>query len=104
MKYALYIDYKVNSSKAYEYRTMNAKTLEEAIEEADNINYDNIYLMRIMKQIGKSVKVNDWREMLFEAIMCKRSNGWHRNTEINCENRHVAIRSYTKDWECYEAR
>lgn len=105
MKYILYTDYMSEAKKSYEYLPMTAKNLEEAIEEADRAiteNEEPIYLTRIMKKAGKVTKEENYKREDFEAVLCRRSSGWHRNTEENCENTHRAKRCYTKDYEWYE--
>ena len=102
MKYILYIDYKANSGKSYEYRAMTAKNLIEAITEADEIhNPETMYLIRIMEKIGKVEKENNYKVQYYKAIMCKRSD-WHLNNPENCENIHFAKRSYNNKFECIE--
>lgn len=59
MKYVLYIDYSASYKPMYsEYRKLEAKTLTEAILEADaQYNPDTMYLMRIMVKAGKAEKI-----------------------------------------------
>lgn len=93
MKFALYIDYKKNG---LDYRVMEAKTLEEAIEEAEKLwNSEEHFLMRIMKKVGKIEKEDDFKVETFKAVLCKRSHGWHLNNEENSESEHFAKRYYT---------
>jgi len=93
MKYVIYTDYKANSPKSYNYEAIEAKTLEEAIEKADalwNAEADSIYLMRIMKKVGKveTPYHAGYKFETYEAILCRRSYGWHRNTTENAEGSH----------------
>lgn len=105
MKFALYIDYKTkNNQSRYEYKVLEAKTLEEAIAEAENEWNDTIYLAQIMKKVGKIEKVeSNIKQETFEAILCKRSNGWHLNDTKNGESKHFAHRVFTKDWDYFKA-
>lgn len=59
MKYVLYIDYRATYKPMYsEYRPMEAKTLAEAIVEADAThNPETMYLIRIMEKTGRARKV-----------------------------------------------
>jgi len=107
MKFALYIDYKKIGD--YEYITLGAKTLEEAIEAADKIRLIKerggkaVYLTRIMKKFGRTTKDHDMKVETYEAILCRRSEGWHRNTPENAEAVHIAQRfeAYGTEWfEC----
>lgn len=99
MKYVLYIDYRSNASKAYEYRAMEAKNFKEAINEAEKIyNPDTMYLIRIMEKEGKIYTGEGCRNQNYRAIECKRSckGGWHANSSENSEEDHVVRRSYMK--------
>lgn len=93
MKYLLYIDYQTGEKKQLEYIPMNAASLEEAIIEADAAwNPDRMYLIRIMKQTEKPMKDPDatgWKVSTYEAIICRRSSGWHQNTRENSEGFHA---------------
>lgn len=58
LKYVLYIDY--YKPICSEYRKLEAKTLAEALLEADTqYNPDTMYLMRIMAKVGRTEKVNN---------------------------------------------
>ena len=59
MKYVLYIDYRASYKPlTSEYRKLEAKTLSDAILEADaQYNPNTMYLMRIMVKDGKAEKV-----------------------------------------------
>lgn len=107
MTYALYIDYRSEAMKSYEYMTLMAKNLEEAIEEAEarlHLESEPIYLARIMKKVGKVEKQEDgWKATRFEAILCKRSCGWHRNIEKNGEAKHIAERTAKGQMEFFNA-
>lgn len=59
MKYVLYIDYRADYKPlTYEYKKLEAKTLTDAILEADALyNPDTVCLMRIMVKAGKAEKI-----------------------------------------------
>lgn len=79
MKYVLYIDYRASYKPMYsEYRPMNAKTIAEAIIEADAVHdSETMYLIRIMEKNGKVEKVeSDIKAQAYKAIMEKRSTKW----------------------------
>lgn len=99
-KFVIYTDNKSNSKTptdpGYEYKLIEAEGIEEAIEIADSMWNDGIYLMRIMKKVGKIQKEDgEWRAETYEAVLARRSFGWHLNNEKNSECRHVAKRHYT---------
>ena len=92
-KFVLYIDFE--SPKSYEYRKMESRTIEDAIEEADKIRYKTnkenpVYLVRIMKKVGTIVKPyrDGYSYETYEAILCKRFTWWHKNTKENREEYH----------------
>lgn len=84
MKYILYIDYtgehEYKTRESIDYRIMQAKTIEEAIAEADRTFYkeggdSEVYLMRILKRVSRG------RAEKYEATMMRRSRGWKLNDE-----------------------
>ena len=87
MKYILYIDYSASyKPMTSEYRKLEAKTLSDAILEADaQYNPDTMYLMRIMVKDGKAEKVeSDIKRTVYRAKFERRT----RWTETNAE--HIA--------------
>lgn len=71
MKFILYTDYMSEAKKSYEYLPMIAKSLEEAIEEADRAiaeNNEPIYLTRIMKKVGKVTKEENYKREDFPLM------------------------------------
>lgn len=79
MKYVLYIDYRASYKPMYsEYRPMNAKTMAEAVIEADATHdSETMYLIQIMEKTGKVKKVGGGvRAQTYKAIMEKRSTKW----------------------------
>lgn len=85
MKYVLYIDYRANYKPlASEYRKLEAKTLSDAILEADaQYNQDTIYLMRIMVKAGKVEKVESNIKRTTYRAKLERRTRW---TETNAEH------------------
>ena len=98
MKYVLYIDYRASYKPMYsEYRPMEAKTLAEAIVEADAIhNFETMYLIRIMEKDGKVEKVGGGiKAQTYTTIMEKRSTKWA------AEGRDHSVKHFTAkfaDW------
>lgn len=87
MKYVLYIDYRCEyKPMTYEYIPMEAQTIEDAIIEADEKhNPDTMYLIKIMKKVGRVESVERGiRAQAFEAIMEKRSRRWYK-----AETKHI---------------
>ena len=98
MKFVLYIDYRATyKPMTAEYRALNAKTIAEAIIEADAIhNPETMYLIKIMEKSGKVEKVeSNVKAQTYTAIMEKRSTKW-----AAAETNHSAKHFMTKfcDW------
>lgn len=105
VNYVLYIDYKAGTGEpGYLYVSLKAKTLLEAIAEADKWSRIDIYLMRIMEKDGRSeIDQLAWRKQIYTAILCRRSSGWHLNTTEYSEQTHKVYRYYkTVDDRHYE--
>ena len=101
-KFVIYKDYKAGAPvfPTYSYTPIEAGSLEEAIEVADQMwsdEADNLYLMRIMKKAGSIVTPHlaGFKYEPYEAILCRRSFGWHRNTVENSEGRHVVNKCWS---------
>ena len=85
MKYVLYIDYRTSYKPlTSEYRKLEAKTLSNAILEADKqYNPDTIYLMRIMTKDGKTEKVESDIKRTAYRVKLERRTHW---TETDVEH------------------
>ena len=104
-KFVVYVDYKSYYRKygfKFEYVPLNAKSIIEAIAEADMMWNEKIYRIRIMKKFGKIGKEGDYKTQKYKAILCRRSYGWYPNTEEYYEHEHFVERYYNKDREYYE--
>ena len=79
MKYLVYIDYRTSHKPlAFEYRVLDARTISEAIVEADRIWDDKtMYLAQVMEKRGRAEKVeSDIKALTYAAILEKRSTSW----------------------------
>ena len=85
MKYVLYIDYRTSYKPlASEYRKLEAKTLSDAMLEADKqYNPDTMYLMRIMVKDGKTEKVESDIKRTAYRVKLERRTRW---TETDVEH------------------
>ena len=84
MKYILYIDYSASyKPMTSEYRKLDAKTLSDAILEADTqYNPDTMYLMRIMVKDSKAEKVeSDIKRTAYRAKFERRTRWAETNAE-----------------------
>lgn len=98
-KFLLYVDYYADSKdelfdSGYDYSVIECGDFETAIETAEKwwnllqAAGKKIYLMRIFKKCGASVMESGHHSTPYTAVLCKRSAGWHKNTEFNAEGRH----------------
>ena len=97
MKYVLYIDYRANyKPMTSEYRKLDAKTLSDAILEADaQYNPDTMYLMRIMVKAGKAEKVESDIKCTAYRAKFERRTRW---TETNAEHIVVYYKAPFAEW------
>ena len=98
MKFVIYTDYKASyKPMTWDYKAIEAKTLEEAIETADKMwNPETCYLMNIMKKSSKVIVPYHagYKYEEYTAILTKRSDNWHRTTKENGEQAHKV----NKNW------
>lgn len=100
MKYIVYIDYRASYKPlTVEYRALSAKTIAEAVFEADAIHDpESMYLVQIMEKSGKVEKVSsDVKALAYTAIMEKRSTKWAMP-----ESKHSAKHFVTRFGEWFE--
>lgn len=98
-RFAIYTD---TRDMNYSYTAIDANDIVEAMEIADKMWNENVYLMRIMSKVGKIEKEEDYKVERYEATLCRRSHGWYRNTEENSETKHIAKRCIAKNCEWFE--
>ena len=106
MKYIIYKDYESGKHHiGYDYMTIEAANDLEALtiaEAAYNAEADRLYLVRLMKKVGKVGKdACGWKTQDYEAVLCKRSKavGWHKNDADHAESQHFA-RCHYKSCKC----
>lgn len=96
-KFTIYTD---NKSMTYSYELIEANDIVEAMEIADKMWNENVYLMRIMTKVGKIEKEEDYKVERYEATLCRRNFGWYKNDKNHYETTHVAKHCIAKygDW------
>ena len=95
MQFVIYRDYKVGKGApwGYDYTHIEVESFEEAIDKAECMNDEDVYLISIMKKIGRTEKEGtDWRCETYEAVLTKRSTAWH--VHKGNEYEHKAHRKY----------
>ena len=101
-KYIAIIDYKSNCKKGFGHVVLNSQNLLDAMNEAETLMNDTVYLVDIAEKSGKTEKINDCKETPFTAIIRNRGNGWHC-----CDDKHgerpVTWKMTQAKWgECFE--
>ena len=77
-KYIAIIDYKANVKNGFDHITLESKNLMDAMNEAEKLLTDDVYLVDIAEKSGKTEKVDGGKETPFTDILRNRGNGWHR--------------------------
>lgn len=92
MKLLAVIDKK--ASAGFDYVELNAKDILAAMSEADTLMNETIYLIKILKKVGKIEKVDNMKTEKYEAVITNRGNGWHINDYEHAEAP-LTVRKYT---------
>lgn len=95
-KYIAVIDYNAALKKGFGHIQLEAKTLLDAMNEAEKLLTDDVYLVDIAEKSGKTEKVDGGKETLFTDILRNRGNGWHR-----CDAAHG---EYPAIWKMFQAK
>lgn len=105
-KYLISKDYKAEVKSGFKFTLIEAATLAEAMIEADIMwNDDDTYMMHIFTKSGKSERVERGiKSEMYEAVIARRSKGWHPNTEAYSESPFKVKRTFTSnnDWEYFD--
>lgn len=96
MKFTVMIDYKAGIKNGFDYMQLEAKNLIDAIAEADSLWTDSIYLMKIMQKVSKieTECFGQVKNEKYEAVLCRRSYGWHLCNADNCERATVVYKKW----------
>lgn len=92
MKLLAVIDKK--ASAGFEFVELNAKEIVTAMAEADTLMNETVYLIKIVKKVGKIEKVDNLKTEKYEAVITNRGNGWHVNDYEHGEGP-LTVRKYT---------
>ena len=90
-KYVVMIDYKSATGKMFGWEQIEAKNLVEAMDKADEIWNDEVYLMAICEKSSKTVREAGFKVTEFTTVLFRRSFGWH--TEKQSEVR-TTVKQY----------
>lgn len=102
-KYLISKDFKASVKSGFEFTLIEAETLVEAMIKADTMwNNDDTYMMHIFTKSGKTERVEKGvKSEMYEAVIARRSHGWHPNTETYSESKFTVQRMFTSYSEWY---
>ena len=98
------IDYRAGKGalKAVE---LKAKDMIEAMNEAENLIDESVYMIQLAKRIGNVVKTDYGKDYHFLTVLCNRGNGWHANDDKHGEvSSEVVISVATMGFTWYEIK
>ena len=99
-KYIVIIDYKASYKSGFDFVEMNAKNIIDAMEEANEIDMENVYMISIAEKEGKMVKDNECKKVNYRVKLDKRSSRWNKtdyNTvwqKVEVKNRYCEYTDY----------
>lgn len=102
-EFMLVIDWKAEKRKEmldpFTYKLLNATNVFEAMDEAEQVIDDTVYLVKLLQKTGKIDNEEQPEESLgiiYSAVLCNRTNGWHTNNYAHGEGRFEA--TYNPTW------
>ena len=101
-KYIATIDYKAALKKGFDHICLEAKTLLDAMSEAEKLLTDDVYLVDIAEKSSKTKKVDGGKETLFTNALRNRGSGWHRCDAAHGEYQTVWKMIQTKGGDIFE--
>ena len=101
-KYIAIIDYKASLKKGFDHITLAAKNLLDAMNEAEKLLTDDVYLVDIAEKSGKTEKVDGCKVTPFTEILRNRGSGWHRCDAAHGEGPATWKMIQAKWGECFE--
>ena len=85
-KYIAVIDYKSNATIDFGHTVLSAQTIPEAMNEAEKLLGDNVYLVDIAEKSGRTTRhTGGYKETPFSCILRNRGSGWHSCDESHGE-------------------
>jgi len=102
-EYMLVIDWKAEKrtemNDPFTYKLLNATNVFEAMNEAEKEIDETVYLVKLLQKTGEIDK-EDGEEatlgIIYSAVLCNRTNGWHTNDYDHGEGRFEA--TYNPNW------
>lgn len=103
-EYMVMIDWKAEkrNDHPYEpfgYKLLNAANIFEAMEEAEDLIDETVYLVKLLQKTGEidmENGENDSLGIIYKAVMVNRTNGWHTNSYKHGEGRTET--TYNPNW------
>lgn len=94
-KYVAIIDYKARPD--FGHIPLTASNLLDAMDEAETLFSEDVYLVDIAEKSGKGQKVGTWTETPYKDILRSRGCGWHRCDHGHSESPVTWIMSHDKN-------
>ena len=106
IKFLAVIDYKASKGySGFEKVDLHSNDLISAMSECEKLLCEDVYLIRIAKKTGKTMRINGEKVAKYTEILCNRGSGWHACDNEHCEEpftwaRHESVKY--KDFITYE--
>ena len=99
-KYAVVVDYKAGCGKgSIEFKLLEAKTVIEAMKEAEKFFTDETYLLCIAEKFGKVEKEEFGKVTSYRDVLESRTEGQWTPVENNFKYQLLEGKGWS-DWEC----
>lgn len=89
IKYIAVIDYRANYGKGFDHKELNATNIFDAMNEAEKLKTEEVYMVRIAEKFGKSEKREGAKRTKYREVLANRSGGWHTVDESHSECQYV---------------
>ena len=99
-KYIAVIDYKASYKSGFDFVELDAKDIVDAMEEANAINTENVYMISIAEKEGKVIKDCEGKKINYRVKLDKRSCGWNKTScdtvwqKVEVKNKHFEYANY----------
>ena len=64
---------------------IKSKDMIDAMNEAENLIDNSVYMVQLAKRIGNVVKTDYGKDYHFLTVLCNRGNGWYANDDVHSE-------------------
>lgn len=85
IKYIAVIDYRASLRKGFDHKALIATNIFDAMNEAENLKTEDVYMVRIAEKFGKSEKREGAKRTKYREVLANRSGGWHTVDDAHSE-------------------